>query len=40
MVVWQTVVDETRPHTQQQLAQAIQCVRSWEQQGLIGSSKA
>jgi hypothetical protein len=29
------VVDEQRPHTQQQLAQAVQCVRSWEQQGLI-----
>lgn len=29
------VVNEQRPHTQQELAQAVQCLRSWHQGGLI-----
>ena len=29
------VVNEQRPHTQQQLAQAVQCLRSWHSEGLI-----
>jgi hypothetical protein len=29
------VVNEERPHMQQELAQSMQCLRSWQQQGLI-----
>jgi hypothetical protein len=29
------VVNEQRPHTQQELAQAVQCLRSWFAEGLI-----
>jgi hypothetical protein len=29
------VVNEQRPHTQQPLAQAVQCLRSWHAEGLI-----
>ena len=29
------VVNEQRPHTQQQLAESVQCLRSWHHEGLI-----
>jgi hypothetical protein len=29
------VVNEQRPHTQQEIAQAVQCLRSWHAEGLI-----
>jgi hypothetical protein len=29
------VVNKQRPHTQQELAQAVQCLRSWFAKGLI-----
>jgi hypothetical protein len=29
------VVDEERPHTQQPIAQGVQCLRSWHSEGLI-----
>jgi hypothetical protein len=29
------VVNEQRPHTQQEVAQAVQCLRSWHAEGLI-----
>jgi hypothetical protein len=29
------VVNEQRPHTQQPLAQAVQCLRSWHSESLI-----
>jgi hypothetical protein len=29
------VVNQERPHTQQPLAQAVQCLRSWHSEGLI-----
>lgn len=29
------VVDEQRPHTKQQLAESVQCLRSWHHEGLI-----
>ena len=29
------VVNEERPHTQQELAERVQCLRSWDHEGLI-----
>jgi hypothetical protein len=29
------VVNEQRPHTQQELAETVQCLRSWHHEGLI-----
>lgn len=29
------VVNKERPHTQQELAEALRCIRSWQHEGLI-----